>query len=305
MFRDKTRRDREPRKWARAAGDRAVLSAAGNEATGRYIGDLSLEMTESIRFKPARPGDDRRLRSVRPSACSAREEQPRLSGEMDLTTGRAEVGYDEKKRDMVFSFVRHESDAEGREVPENRAQVRKIHGQDRFCSNDEAFAQGAVEMRCDAARSPKAVMRRMGTLSRQENGETTMDRVLPFQRLDQERAKVRQLRQLEHDSRDERSEIHSAASGVAAFAGRKQQKRMEFREKFARAVKEARDNRPPDDYQLFLRKKREAMEEERLLRGVPPGAEAGGAPDEMTQREQAPAQPVREYTTPGHSNSNP
>ena len=143
MFRDKTRRDREPRKWARAAGDRAVLSAAGNEATGRYIGDLSLEMTESIRFKPARPGDDRRLRSVRPSACSAREEQPRLSGEMDLTTGRAEVGYDEKKRDMVFSFVRHESDAEGREVQENRAQVRKIHGQDRFCSNDEAFAQGA------------------------------------------------------------------------------------------------------------------------------------------------------------------
>lgn len=303
MFQDKVQRERRPRKWAKAAGDHATLSAAGNRETGKYIADLDLEMTENIRFKPAQPEGDQRLRSVRPSSCAAREELPRLSGEMDLTTGRAEVGYDERKRDMVFSFVRHENDSEGREVQENRARVRTIHGLDRFRSNDEEFAQGAMAMRCEAARSPKAVMRRFGTMSAREGGDTTMDRVLPFQRADQERARVKQLRQLEHDSRTERSQIHSAASGVAAFAQRKQQKQMEFRKKFAKAVNRARESRPAEDYQLYIRKKREAMEEELLQEGVPLGAEPGWRPEADIQREQAPEFPAREDTDPRHSNS--
>ena len=293
MFHDKVQRDRQQRKWARAAGDRATISAAGNQETGKYIGDLDLEMTENIRFKPARNKEDR-LRSVKPSCCAAKEELPKLSGEVELTTGRAEVGYDEAKRDMVFSFVRHENDSEGREVLENRAQVRTIHGQDRFRSNDEEFSQGAMELRCEAARTPKAVMRRLGTMSAREDGDTTMDRVLPFQRVGRERARVAQLRQLEHESREERSEIHSAASGVAAFAARKQQKQMEFRKKFAKAVGKAQENRQTDDYQLFIRKKWQAMREE----AFPADLTGFLGREEDTNRDQAPEHPAREDIPP-------
>lgn len=255
------RKVRRKDKWAKAAGDHTVLSAASNRESGKYIGDLNLEMTENIRFKPAKD-KEQRIRSVKPSCCSSREEQPHLSGEVDLTTGRAEVGYDEKEKDMVLSFVRHENDTDGREVHESKASIRTIHGRDRFRSNDEGFSQGAMEMRCEAARTPKTIMRRLGTMSQREGRDTTMDRVLPFQNVAEERSRVHELRQMEHQSRDERSAIHGAASGVAAFAAKKQQKQMEFRKKFAEAMGKARENRQTDDYQLFIRKKWEAMRRE-------------------------------------------
>ena len=290
MFQSQTRRKGEQRpKWAKAAGDHTTLSAADSAVTGKYIGDLNLEMAEDIRFKPAKD-DKQRVKSVKPSCCATQEEMPKLTGEMELTTGKAEVGYDEKKRDMVFSFIRHENDAEGREVLENKARIRTIHGQDRFRSNDERFAQGAMEMRCEAACTPKSVMRRFGTMSEREGGDTTMDRVLPFQKVGREREKVRELRQMEHESRGERSEIHSAASGVVAFAGKKQQKQLEFRKKFAAAVNKARENRKSDDYQLYIRKKWEAMQEEDPLAFLLAGGESI---EEMW--DQAPEGAAREY----------
>lgn len=298
MFENQTRRKgRQQRKWAKAAGDHATLSAAGNRESGKYIGDLDLEMTENIRFKPAKDSRQR-LSSVKPSCCAAREELPRLSGEMDLTTGKAEVGYDEKKKDMVFSFVRHENDAQGREVLENKARVRTLHGQDRFRSNDEEFSQGAMELRCEAARTSKTVMRRLGAMSAREGGETTMDRVLPFQRVERERSRVSQLRQLEHASRDERSAIHSAASGVAAFAARKQQKQLEFRKKFVKAVGKAQENRQTDDYQLYIRKKWEAMREEAASLFGP------GWMEEETQWDQVPDSPALEHMPPAQTTTN-
>ena len=261
MFQQEEKKPSGRRKWAKSAGDRASLSAAGKEKSSGYLSGINLEMTENIRFKPA-AGKERRVRSVKPSACAAREELPLLSGELELTTGKAEIGYDEKKKDMVLSFVRHENDSEGREVQENKARVRTIHGQDRFRSNDEEFSQGAMEMRCEAARTPKTVMRRLGAMSRREGGDTTMDRVLPFQNVGWERERVRQLQEMEHESGKDRSAIHSAASGIAAFAERKQQRQLEFRKKFSKAVGKAQENRQSDDYQLYIRKKWEAMREE-------------------------------------------
>lgn len=290
MFQDQMQRERPKPKWAKAAGDHATLSAASNEETGQYLKNLDLEMAESIRFKPNQE-EGRRLRSVKPSACASQEELPRLSGEMELTTGRAEVGYDEKKRDVVVSFVRHENDEEGREVLENRARVRNMHGQDRFRSNDEEFAQGAMELRCEAARTPKTVMRHMGAMSAMEGRDTTMDRVLPFQKVGQERARLRQLRQMEHESLQDRSAIHSAASGIAAFAARKQQKQMEFRKKFSKAVGKAREYRQSDDYQLYIRKKWEAM-----ARQSPGEDLVREAEDGIPQRDQAPFFSVHEDT---------
>lgn len=255
------------RKWAKAAGDHETVSAKGNEATGKYIQDINCETSESIRFKPAAPGDSR-VSSVKPSCCARHDELPKLAGQVQLTTGKTEIGYDEKRHDMVFSFVRHENDSEGREVLENRARVRTLHDKDRFRSNDEDFATGAMEMRCEAARSAKTVMCRFGNMSSREGGDTTMDRVTPFQRVDRERSKLHELQAMEHASGDDRTNIHGAASAVAALAAKKQQKQNEFRKKFFKAVEKAKENTKTDDYQLYIRKKWEAMREEDLLENL-------------------------------------
>lgn len=252
------------RKWAKAAGDHETVSARDNAATGKYIQDLNYETSESIRFKPA-VSSDSRVSSVKPSCCARRDELPKLAGQVQLTTGKTEIGYDEKSHDMVFSFVRHENDAEGREVLENKARVRTLHDKDRVRSNDQDFATGAMEMRCEAARSAKTVMRRFGSMSSREGGDTTMDRVVPFERVDRERSKLRELQALEHQSDDDRTNIHSAASAVAALAAKKQQKQREYRKKFFKAVEQAKENTKTDDYQLYIRKKWEAMQEENLL----------------------------------------
>lgn len=283
----------KPGKWAKAVGDHETVSARTGKA-GKYIQDLDCETSENIRFKPA-PDRGRRMRSVKPSCCAAREELPLLSGQMELSTGKAEIGYDEKKKDMVFGFVRHENDAQGREVQENKARVRTIHGRDRFRSNDKDFAQGAMALRCDAARSPKMVMRRFGAMSAREGGDTTMDRVLPFQRVDKEEAMVRQLRRMEHESMDDRSNIHSAASGISAFKARKQQKQVEFRKKFTKAVRTAQEHTHTDDYQLYLRKKWEAMREE-YMREHPFEAALEGTLEEVKTGDQALEEAARNDT---------
>lgn len=269
---ESSRRSRDgpgrPRKWTRAAGDHEVVSARGKESTGQYLQGLNCETSERIRFRPARE-EDSRVSSVKPSCCAARSELPRLAGQLQLTTGKAEIGYDEKKRDMVFSFVRHENDEEGRKVVESRARVRSLQGRDRFRSNDEAFSTGAMELRCDAAHTPRMVMNRFGWMSAQTEGDSTMDRVLPFQRAQEERKRVRELRALEHRSQDGRSDIHGAASAAAALAAKKEQKQREFRVKFAKAVAQAKQYTRTDNYQLYIKKKWEEMRREAMGEELP------------------------------------
>lgn len=256
-------------KWAKAAGDHEVVSALGKRSTGQYLQDLNCESSQRIQFRPA-VREDSRVSSVKPSCCAARSELPRLAGQLQLTTGRADIGYDEKKKDMVFSFVRHENDAEGREVVENRAHVQGIQGQERFRSNDGQFAAGAMELRCEAARTPKMVMNRFGSMSAQKQGATTMDRVLPFQNAREERARARGLCVMEHKVRESRTDIHSAASAAAVLAGKKEQKQREFRVKFAKAVKQAKQYTRTDDYQLYLKKKWEEMRRQAMENGRVP-----------------------------------
>lgn len=256
------------RKWARVAGDHEVVSAREKESTGRYLQGLNCETSQRIQFRPAADGDSR-VGSVKPSCCAPRSEQPRLAGQLQLSTGKAEIGFDEKKRDMVFSFVRHENDQEGREVVESRARVRGVQGRDRFRSNDGEFSTGAMELRCDAARTPKKVMNRFGRMSAQAEGDTTMDRVLPFQQSRDARDRARQLRALEHTSRDDRTSIHGAASAASALAAKKEQKQREFRVKFAQAVAQAKRYTRTDDYQLYIKKKWEEMRREAIEEGLP------------------------------------
>lgn len=260
------------RKWARAAGDHEVVSALGKESTGQYLQGLDCEASQRIQFRPS-AREDGRVSSVKPSCCAHRSELPRLAGQLQLTTGRTDIGFDEKKKDMVFSFVRHENDAEGREVVENRARVQSIQGRERFRSNDMDFSTGAMELRCEAARTPRMVMNRFGRMSVRNRGETTMDRVLPFQNARRERERAKELSSLEHSSRDDRTDIHGAASAAAALAGKKEQKQREFRVKFAKAVAQAKEHTRTDDYQLYIKKKWEEMRRQGIEEGFFPDSE--------------------------------
>lgn len=273
------------RKWSRAAGDHEVVTALGKESTGQYLQGLDCESSQRIQFRPSERKDGR-ISSVKPSCCARRSELPRLAGQLQLTTGRTDIGYDEKKKDMVFSFVRHENDAEGREVVENRARVQGIQGRERFRSNDGDFSTGAMELRCEAARTPRMVMSRFSRMSARNQGGTTMDRVLPFQNARKERERAKELSSLEHRSRKDRTALHGAASAAAALAGKKEQKQREFRVKFAKAVTQAKEHTHTDDYQLYIKKKWEEMRRQAMGKGLFQDLEQELTQSEEEQQEQ-------------------
>ena len=121
-----------------------------------------------------------------------------------------------------------------------------------------------MELRCDAAHTPRMVMNRFGRMSAQTEGDSTMDRVLPFQQSREDRKRAGELRALEHQSKDDRTSIHGAASAAAALAAKKEQKQREFRVKFAKAVAQAKRYARTDDYQLYIKKKWEEMRREAM-----------------------------------------
>ena len=69
----------------------------------------------------------------------------------------------------------------------------------------------------------------------------------------------------------------------------------EFRKKFVKAVASAQENRQTDDYQLYIRKKWQAMREEAL-----PADLTGflGREEDTNQWDQAPESSVRENSSP-------
>ncbi len=104
VYQERQKRDgrtlgRGERKWARAAGDHEVVSALGKESTGQYLRGLDCEASQRIRFRPSEK-EDSRVSSVKPSCCARRSELPRLAGQLQLTTGWADIGFDEKKKDI-------------------------------------------------------------------------------------------------------------------------------------------------------------------------------------------------------------
>ncbi len=244
-------------KWASTAGDHAVVSARDSRGSGKYLEDLNNEMSESIRFMPVKPSE--KLTSVKPSCCANREELPELTGQIQLSTGKAEIGYDKKKKDIVFSFVRHENDSQGKEVLENKARSHSVYDSDLFRSNDEKFTEGAMELRCNVAKSPKKVLRQFGKMSGDEGGDTTLDRVIPFHRRNKELAKVQSLLDFKSSNYQDRTNIHSAISGTRVLAAKKQQKNMEFNKKLFKAVASAKENTHSEDYMIYIKKKWEMM----------------------------------------------
>lgn len=121
-------------------------------------------------------------------------------------------------------------------------------------------------------------MNRFGRMSAQTEGDSTMDRVLPFQCSREERERARELRALEHSSRDGRTDIHGAASAAAALAAKKEQKQREFRVKFVKAVAQAKQYARTDDVQMYIKKKWEEMRRE-AMGGEPPS----DGPEELLQ----------------------
>lgn len=253
-------------------GDHLRLSSLGNKNCGKYLEGMNTMMPEKLKYTQNKD-KDAKMKSVKPGRTeSAKDDAPTLIGEIQLDTGKLQIGYDKKDKKMVFSFVQDDLLSDQKEMVESCAFQQYAYEREIFKSRDINFYQRAVSGRCDVNKSRFMLERQFDVISDKKGNNTMIDRVLPFHQLKQEKNQMEQLKELQSHNMDDRSNIHTAMSTVKTAEYKKAQRKLDFSQKFIQAMDDAKQASKfdkTDDYFIYLNRKRlvaEALDElERLL----------------------------------------
>lgn len=244
------------------SGDRLTLSATGDKIARKYLDDTDTLLPEKFRYKQTE--GSRKMRTVKPSYFSEKSSGER-SGEFSFDTGWMEMGYDKEKKETIISVQKNYKNERARSVSENSSRKVEAEYGKRAMSNDPEFKEGAIALRCDKSRDYKQIRKQIARVSKDRNNETTYDEVLPFHQTEQQKQKLKQLRELQKNTYTDRTGIGKAITGVQTYLNNKQRKNLEFNQKFERAVNENRNrfrSATGDDFLLFVKKQ---LAEEKVL----------------------------------------
>lgn len=251
-----------PQKRAKRAGEKLTLSQLSNPNCAGYISDIKTALPDQLRYNRDEVENEKLskvMKTVRPSRNIGSEKNaPIRVGKVKLNGGILEVGYDEKKDDLVFSFVNYNISKTDQQVYEASSTTKPVHFGDEFMGKDQDFAGDAIDVR--TKQEQQLLIRQDFTkLSDDKEHGTTVDKVMPFARTQDEQDKIQQLRDMKSKDNSDRSNIHNAISAVETLKSKKNQKQVDFVQKFTRAVRDAKEIKSKftsnDDYVLYLRKK--------------------------------------------------
>lgn len=235
------------------SGGELSLSAKSDKNARKYLGDMDTPLPEKFRYK--KQEDPQNMETVKPSLFSKKKDSPSRVGEFAFDTGWMEIGYDEKKKDTVVSLKSNYRNEDSRHVSENSARKIHVHDGEEIKSNDDEFSSGAVSLRCDSSKNYKRIRNQWGLASKKKDNQMTYDDVMPFHQIEKQKQKIEQLRELKKNSKNERTEIQTAITGVQTYINKKDKMNLEFNQKFERAIDGIKTNfRSGDDYLLFVKK---------------------------------------------------
>ncbi len=246
-----------------------VLSSMGNPNCKKYISSIDTKMPEKLKYKKKKQKEY--MDTVKPSRSAKKEKSPNQTGEIELDTGKVDIGYDEKKKDAVVSFTQNDQNETGKRVIENSAFRQRVYDGDQVRSNDKYFYGGAMDVRCNVNKPQMMFRRQIDKVSKDNGYATTADKVVPFHQIKVEQKKVEELRALKSNNKDDRVNIHNAISAIGTTESKKIQRNLDFVQKFTQALKDAKENAKQehaqkDDYLFNLRKK--LMIQELSSRGI-------------------------------------
>lgn len=250
------------------AGDELSLSAKRNPNARKYIDNMDTRLPEKFSSKRYQDSeeDPHKMETVKPTRSSSKEKSPSLFEEMSFDTGWMQIGYDEKKKNTIVSVKSNYKTEKSKSVAENSSHKTDVHDGEEVISNNTSkdYETGAMALRVKDSKDYKRIRRQWQDASKQKNNDTTYDEVLPFQQIDEQKDKIKQLREMQKNSTTDRTAISTAITGAQTYLNKKQEMDLKFNQKFERAIDQVKIKfRGSDDYLLFIRKRQ--LADEKLL----------------------------------------
>lgn len=255
------------------SGSELSLSAKDNERSKRYLAGMDTYLPEKFDYHDQNDKEDKvknqssKMKSIRKSSFSKNKDHPDLIGEFNLDTGWSEVGFDEKKKETVVSFKSNYKDENSKSVAEEKANILRTDKGGKVLSNDPSFETGAVSLRTKQSETTKNIRKEWEVASQKKNHEWTFDDVVPFHQADEQKNRLEFLKNLAVNSKDERTDIQRAITGVQTYINKKNMTKLNFDYRFDMELEKFKANvkskSKSDDY-ILMKKKQLLVEEKKL-----------------------------------------
>lgn len=252
------------------AGDKLVLSALSNKRAAPYLSGQSVHMPEKLRAA-GRIEVGEKMRSVRPYHNAEREKSPEKMQEISMDTGKVEIGCDAQKKKLLVTFVQNERSTEERMVTESSASWRTVTLGSKMQSDDETFTRGAVSLCAPVEQTMPRLTQQFERFSKMRHRDTTLDHVMPFHRVDEEKSRLSKLREQRKQPSTDRTALQTAMTAVQRVIQQKNQRRLRMNAAIREGVTKARiRSHSYDDYIFYLRRRHLYAEKRQENEAEPP-----------------------------------
>lgn len=292
MYDNQDKKDKKQKNNIAKSGGELSLSAKDNDKSKKYLSGMETPLPEKFAYQDYQEQDDknkeaknqpRKMKSIRKPLFSAEEERPNLAGEFNLDTGWSEIGFDKKNKETVVSFKSNYRNEDARSVSEERAHIIKAGKGGKVLSNDPSFETGAVSLRTKQSESAKKVRKKWEAASQKKNHELTFDDVVPFHQADEQKNRLKFLKELAKNSKDEKTDIQRAITGVQTYINKKDMTKLNFDHKFDLEFEKVRANINKSDDYLLIKKKQLLIEESKLEEELEDNQEVQDIQEELLQ----------------------
>lgn len=239
-------------------GENISLSSLDDLNCKQYIGSVDRNCTSRLNYVKSK--DQEKMESVKRSQTSKKEDSPDKVSQIDMDTGLIEVGYDKKNKQTIFSFIRDKQITENSRVIEKHTKSKKVHNNEKFYSNEKSFTLDSVEFKTKSYKSRSMFNEQFEELSRKNDENTTVDKVVPFKNTNYEKRQRDLINKDKNESNINRSEKHTAMNVLSNLKQIKDYKKMQLEKNVRKAILEAREKINSnsiidDDYIIYLKKK--------------------------------------------------
>lgn len=239
-------------------GKNISLSSLDDLNCKQYIGPVNKNYTERINYSESKKRE--KMKSVIKTQTSKKRSSPNKISQIKMDTGLIEIGYDEKNKQTIFSFVRDKQITKNDRVIEKHTKFKKVHHNEKFYSNEESFTLDSVEFRTKSYKSKSLFNEQFEELSNKSDDDTTVDKVVPFKDTNYEKRQRDLINKDKNESNIDRSEKHTAMNMLSNLKQIKDYKKMQLEKDVRKAILEAREKINSnsiidDDYIIYLKKK--------------------------------------------------
>lgn len=239
-------------------GKNISLSSLDDVNCKQYIGPVNKNYTERINYSESKKRE--KMKSVIKTQTSKKRSSPNKISQIKMDTGLIEIGYDEKNKQTIFSFVRDKQITKNDRVIEKHTKFKKVHHNEKFYSNEESFTLDSVEFRTKSYKSKSLFNEQFEELSNKSDVDTTVDKVVPFKDTNYEKRQRDLINKDKNESNIDRSEKHTAMNMLSNLKQIKDYKKMQLEKDVRKAILEAREKINSnsiidDDYIIYLKKK--------------------------------------------------